>query len=79
MGRDLFVTDLGQGPSVLAIHGQPGLGSDWEILKSHFKIYAQDGFNQPITEGLERIRKAHSFKERQGKQRRLHRRQHQDS
>jgi pimeloyl-ACP methyl ester carboxylesterase len=28
--RDLFVIDEGRGPAVLALHGQPGLASDWE-------------------------------------------------
>jgi pimeloyl-ACP methyl ester carboxylesterase len=32
MGRDLFVTDQGRGPNVLAVHGQPGLASDWDIV-----------------------------------------------
>jgi pimeloyl-ACP methyl ester carboxylesterase len=30
MASDLFVTDRGRGPVVLAIHGQPGLSSDWD-------------------------------------------------
>ena len=30
MARDLVVVDRGRGPSVLAIHGQPGLGSDFD-------------------------------------------------
>ncbi|HXQ43321.1 MAG TPA: alpha/beta hydrolase [Acidimicrobiales bacterium] len=30
MGSDLFVTDRGRGPAVLAVHGQPGLASDWD-------------------------------------------------
>jgi pimeloyl-ACP methyl ester carboxylesterase len=30
MVSDLFVTDRGRGPVVLAIHGQPGLSSDWD-------------------------------------------------
>jgi 2-methylcitrate dehydratase PrpD len=38
-----------------------GLGDAWEILRAHYKIYAQDGHIQPMTEALERIRKAHSF------------------
>lgn len=38
-----------------------GLGEEWEILRAHYKIYAQDGHIQPMTEALERIRKAHNF------------------
>lgn len=37
------------------------LGSKWHILDVHHKIYAQDGFIQPMSEALERIRGAHSF------------------
>jgi 2-methylcitrate dehydratase PrpD len=37
------------------------LGSEWEILRAHYKIYAQDGYIQPMTEGLERIRSAHEL------------------
>jgi pimeloyl-ACP methyl ester carboxylesterase len=32
---DLFVTDRGRGPSVLAVHGQPGLASDWDSVSPH--------------------------------------------
>jgi len=37
----------------------PGLGSTWELLECHFKIYAQDGYIQPMTEALELIRSEH--------------------
>jgi 2-methylcitrate dehydratase PrpD len=37
----------------------PGLGSVWELLDCHFKIYAQDGYIQPMTEALEVIQRAH--------------------
>jgi len=30
MVSDLFVADHGRGPPVLAVHGQPGLASDWD-------------------------------------------------
>jgi pimeloyl-ACP methyl ester carboxylesterase len=30
LDRDLFVVDRGRGPSVLVVHGQPGLASDWD-------------------------------------------------
>lgn len=39
-----------------------GLGTEWEIMHAHYKIYAQDGFIQPMTEAMERIVKAHSFR-----------------
>jgi 2-methylcitrate dehydratase PrpD len=35
----------------------PGLGSTWELLECHFKIYAQDGYIQPMTEALEAIQR----------------------
>jgi 2-methylcitrate dehydratase PrpD len=38
-----------------------GLGEEWEILSAHYKIYAQDGYIQPMTEALERIVKRHRF------------------
>lgn len=38
-----------------------GLGYRWEILNVHHKVYAQDGYIQPITEALELIRQKHSF------------------
>jgi 2-methylcitrate dehydratase PrpD len=38
-----------------------GLGSEWQILKSHYKIYAQDGYIQPMSEALDRIMQQHSF------------------
>ena len=52
MARDLFVADRGRGPSVLAIHGQPGLGSDWDgvlaLLDSTHRVLAPDrpGYGQ---------------------------------
>jgi 2-methylcitrate dehydratase PrpD len=38
-----------------------GLGTEWQILRAHYKIYAQDGYIQPMTEALERIVKQHRF------------------
>ena len=38
-----------------------GLGTEWQILHVHYKIYAQDGYIQPMTEALERIVKQHDF------------------
>jgi len=34
MATDLFVVERGRGPSVLAVHGQPGLASDWDAVGS---------------------------------------------
>jgi pimeloyl-ACP methyl ester carboxylesterase len=33
MARDLFVIDSGRGPSVLFVHGQPGLAGDWDQVR----------------------------------------------
>jgi 2-methylcitrate dehydratase PrpD len=38
-----------------------GLGTEWQILRAHYKIYAQDGYIQPMTEALARIVKQHRF------------------
>lgn len=38
-----------------------GLGEKWEILDVYHKVYAQDGFIQPMSEALERIQAAHSL------------------
>lgn len=38
-----------------------GLGTEWQILDVHYKVYAQDGYIQPMTEALERIVKQHGF------------------
>jgi pimeloyl-ACP methyl ester carboxylesterase len=35
MASDPFVIDRGRGPTVLAVHGQPGLASDWDAVLSH--------------------------------------------
>ncbi|MGH3757017.1 MmgE/PrpD family protein [Actinophytocola sp.] len=37
------------------------LGRTWEFLDAHYKIYAQDGYIQPMSEALERIRVSHDF------------------
>ena len=37
------------------------LGTRWEILDLSYKIYAQDGFIQPMSEAIEKIRAAHPF------------------
>ncbi len=39
-----------------------GLGTEWQILNVHFKIYAQDGYIQPMTEALGRILEERAFK-----------------
>ncbi len=38
-----------------------GLGTEWQILNVHYKIYAQDGYIQPMTEILDRMTKQHHF------------------
>lgn len=38
-----------------------GLGTEWLMLDIHYKIYAQDGFIQPMTQALAAIRSRHSF------------------
>lgn len=38
-----------------------GLGDTWEILNVHYKIYAQDGYIQPMLQALDTIRKKHPF------------------
>jgi 2-methylcitrate dehydratase PrpD len=38
-----------------------GLGSTWHILDVHYKIYAQDGFIQPMTEALRQIKQDATF------------------
>lgn len=37
------------------------LGGTWEFLDTHYKIYAQDGYIQPMSEALDRIRAEHTF------------------
>ena len=37
------------------------LGSEWQLPHAHYKIYAQDGFLQPMTQALERIVERHKF------------------
>ena len=36
-----------------------GLGDTWEILRVHIKPYAQDGYIQPMSEAIDRIRDRH--------------------
>jgi 2-methylcitrate dehydratase PrpD len=38
-----------------------GLGSTWHILDVHYKIYAQDGYIQPMTDALRQIRQQATF------------------
>jgi 2-methylcitrate dehydratase PrpD len=38
-----------------------GLGTTWEFLDTHYKIHAQDGYIQPMSEALRLIRAAHEF------------------
>jgi 2-methylcitrate dehydratase PrpD len=48
-----FCRTFGDGSNLAALTA--GLGSEWQILKIHYKPYAQDGYIQPMTEALERI------------------------
>jgi len=38
-----------------------GLGTEWQICKVHYKIYAQDGYIQPMTEAMDRLMRQHKF------------------
>ena len=37
------------------------LGDKWHMLDIHYKVYAQDGYIQPMTEAIENIRARHDF------------------
>lgn len=37
------------------------LGERWHILDVHYKVFAQDGYIQPMTEAIENLRARHSF------------------
>jgi 2-methylcitrate dehydratase PrpD len=39
-----------------------GLGDTWEILRVHIKPYAQDGYIQPMSEAIDRIRARHPIR-----------------
>ncbi len=39
-----------------------GLGTDWHVMGVHYKIYAQDGFIQPMSEAMELLVKQHGFR-----------------
>lgn len=58
-GEQGFCLTFGDASNLAALTA--GLGTEWQIMHVHYKIYAQDGFIQPMTEALERIRKQHSF------------------
>lgn len=58
-GEKGFCRTFADTPNLAALTA--GLGTEWQILNVHYKIYAQDGFIQPMTEALERIVKQHSF------------------
>jgi 2-methylcitrate dehydratase PrpD len=58
-GKKGFCRTYGDGSNLAALTA--GLGSEWEILKVHYKLYAQDGYIQPMTEALERLVKRHRF------------------
>ena len=58
-GEQGFCRTFGDDSKLAALTA--GLGTEWEILRVHYKIYAQDGYIQPMTEALERIVKRHRF------------------
>ena len=43
-------------------YGRSYVIQEWQILNVHYKIYAQDGYIQPMTEALDRLVKQHRFK-----------------
>ncbi len=59
-GKKGFCRTFGDGSNLAEITA--GLGSEWQILNVHYKIYAQDGYIQPMTEALDRLVKQHRFK-----------------
>jgi len=58
-GKLGFCHAFGDTPNLAALTA--GLGSEWQILRVHYKIYAQDGYIQPMTEALERMVKQYKF------------------
>ncbi|WP_319454687.1 MULTISPECIES: MmgE/PrpD family protein [unclassified Mycobacterium] len=38
-----------------------GFGEKWHICDVHYKVYAQDGYIQPMTEAIEHLRARHEF------------------
>jgi 2-methylcitrate dehydratase PrpD len=58
-GEEGFCRAFGDSANLAALDS--GLGTEWQILHVHYKIYAQDGYIQPMTEALERIVKQHDF------------------
>lgn len=58
-GEQGFCRSFGDGSKLAALTS--GLGTKWEILDVHYKIYAQDGYIQPMTEALQRIVTQHKF------------------
>jgi 2-methylcitrate dehydratase PrpD len=38
-----------------------GFGDKWHILDVHYKVFAQDGYIQPMTEAIEKLRARHEF------------------
>ncbi|MDA8125977.1 MAG: MmgE/PrpD family protein [Deltaproteobacteria bacterium] len=58
-GKKGFCRTFSDEPDLSALTA--GLGSEWQILKVHYKLYAQDGYIQPMTEALDRLVKRHRF------------------
>ena len=59
-GERGFCHGFSSSPKLAALTA--GLGTEWQILGVHYKIYAQDGYIQPMTEALDRIVKHHKLK-----------------
>lgn len=58
-GEEGFCRAFGDSANPAALDS--ALGTEWQILHVHYKIYAQDGYIQPMTEALDRIVKRHGF------------------
>lgn len=58
-GEEGFCRAYGDAANPAALDA--GLGTQWHILDVHYKIYAQDGYIQPMTEALARIVERHRF------------------
>ncbi len=56
-GKQGYCHAFGDMSNLAALTAQ--LGSEWEILHAHYKVYAQDGYIQPMTEALERLVREH--------------------
>lgn len=58
-GEKGFCRTFSNSPNLDALTA--GLGSEWQILQVHYKLYAQDGYIQPMTEALGMLIKRYGF------------------